>query len=113
MATLADIRRFALALPGAVEIAYGGARFAVGKKAFVHYWAQEDGFIFKLPHAHQELLFEVRPETFRPYQSGAMRWSWVDVAQLDRGEAKSLVTEAWSTLVPKKLSAALLAGAKP
>lgn len=109
MATLADIRRAALALPGASETAYGGARFGVGTKAFVHYYAKEDGYIFKLTHAHMEMLFEVRPDVFRPYRSGLMLWSWVEVPKLTRAEAKALVTEAWTTVVPKTVSAPYLA----
>jgi hypothetical protein len=109
MATLADIRRVALSLPGASEGDYGGPRFQVGKKAFAHYWVRDDAWIFKLPHARQELLFEVRPETFRPFRAGAMVWSYVDVPALSKAEARLLATEAWSTIVPKKVSAPILA----
>lgn len=109
MATLAQIREAALSLPGASEGDYGGPRFQVGKRAFIHYWARDDAWIFKLPHARQELLFEVRPEMFRPFRAGAMLWSYVDVAALARPEARRLTTEAWSTIVPKKVSAPVLA----
>lgn len=105
MATAADIRRAALTLPQAREIpTHHGAWFNVGKKTFVLYWAKEKRWIFKLPKPRQEFLFEVRPDTFTPYRAGAMLWSYVDIAKLDRAEAKQLVTEAWSTVVPKKLS---------
>lgn len=112
MAMLADIRCAALALPGASETAYGGARFGVGKKAFVHYWAKEDGYVFKLPRARMDMLFEVQPDVFRPYRSGAMLWSWVEVGKLTRGEAAALVTEAWTTIVPRSVSAPYLAAQK-
>ncbi len=112
MARLADIRRFALALPGASETSYGGARFGVGRKAFVHYWAKEDDYLFKLPRARQDILFEVRPEIFRPYRSGAMVWSWVAVPKLARAEAQLLVTQAWTTVAPRGLSRPYLDGAR-
>lgn len=103
MATPADFRRAALALPEAHEVQdRHGLWFNVGKKTFVVCWG--DRWVFKLPKARQEFLFEVRPETFTPFRAGAMLWSYVDIAKLDRAEAKQLVTEAWTTIVPKKLS---------
>ena len=111
MTTLEDIRRIALALPGAIEVDYRGNWFQVGKKAFVLYSATDDCWIFKLPHARQELLFEARPEVFRPYRAGALRWSYVDVDALTLAEAEDYVTDAWTTIVPKKVSGAYLARA--
>jgi hypothetical protein len=103
MATPADIRRAALALPQAHEVEdRHGTWFNVGNKTFVVRWG--DRWVFKLPKARQEFLFEVRPEIFTPFRAGAMLWSYVDIAKLDRAEAKQLVTEAWTTIVPKKLS---------
>jgi hypothetical protein len=105
MATPADIRRTALALPGAVEVAwYGKPGFNVGKKTFVCLWGPNERWIFKLPKPRQELLFEVRPEVFQPYRAGAMAWSFVDIEALTRAEAKLYVTEAWTSIVPKKVS---------
>lgn len=109
MATLADIRRAALALPGAREVEwYGAPGFNVGKKTFVCAWGREQRWIFKLPKPHQELLFEVRPEVFQPFRSGAMLWSYVAIEELTRAEAATLVTEAWSEVVPKKIARAYL-----
>jgi hypothetical protein len=60
----------------------------------------------KLSSAHQELLFEARPEVFRPMTAGALRWSFVDIDALDADEAAELVREAWTQIVPKKVSRA-------
>jgi len=104
MATLADIRKAALSLPGAVEVEwYGKPGFNVAKKTFVCAWGAEARWIFKLPKPHQELLFEVRPEVFQPFRAGAMLWSYVEIAALTKAEAKQLVTEAWTTVAPKKV----------
>lgn len=109
MATLADIRRTALALPGAVELdSHGGAWFNVGKKTFVLYWAKDERWIFKLPKPRQELLFEARPDVFQPFRAGAMVWSYVAIEELTRAEVTSLVTDAWTTIVPKKVARAHL-----
>jgi hypothetical protein len=112
MASLDDIRRTALALPGAVEgDMMGEVAFKVGRKGFVHAW--RGGFFMKLDKYHQELLFEARPDVFRPMIVGAMRWSWVEIAALDAEEMAELVREAWTQIVPKKISRAFAAAATP
>jgi hypothetical protein len=111
VATLADIRRAALKLPGAEELqSHGGSWFNVGKKTFVLYWAPHERWIFKLPKPRQELLFEARPDVFQPYRAGAMLWSYVAIEELTRAEVERYVTEAWTTIVPKKVASAHLAG---
>ncbi|MBI1187631.1 MAG: hypothetical protein GC206_09950 [Alphaproteobacteria bacterium] len=101
MATPADVRRAALALPGAHEVQdRHGIWFNVGKKTFIVCWG--DAWVFKLPKPRQELLFEARPEIFTPFRAGAMLWSTVDIAKLSRAETRHFVTEAWTTIVPKK-----------
>lgn len=111
MATLADVRKIALALPGAVELNdHGGAWFNVGKKTFVLYGFPSARWIFKLPKPRQELLFEARPDVFQPYRAGAMLWSYVDIAELTRAEVADFVTDAWTTIVPLRVSQACLSG---
>jgi hypothetical protein len=105
MARAADIRKAALALPGAHEVEwYGAPMFNVGKKTFVMLSARDKRWIFKLPHPRQDFLFEVRPEVFQLFRAGALRWSYVDIAALPAAEAKAFVLEAWTTIVPKKIS---------
>jgi hypothetical protein len=60
----------------------------------------------KLSSAHQELLFEARPDVFRPMIAGALRWSFVDIEQLEADELADLVREAWTQIVPKKVARA-------
>jgi hypothetical protein len=104
MATIDDVRRIALALPGAVELKdHGGNWFNVGKKTFVLYGFPSARWLFKLPKPRQELLFEARPDVFQPYRAGAMLWSYVDVAALESDEVESLVTDAWTEVAPKKV----------
>lgn len=103
MATPADVRKAALALPGVDEvIVYGGPMYKVGKKTFVCLWGKPKRWMFKLPHARQDILFEVRPEVFQRYQAGAMIWSYVEIEQLSRKECWELVIEAWKMAAPKK-----------
>jgi hypothetical protein len=107
VATWDDIRAVALTLPGAWENAwYGEPCFQVGKKGFVQ------GFrgrcIMKLERNHQELLFEARPDVFTRMTAGALRWSWVEIEALEPEEVQGLVLEAWTQIVPKKVSRAYL-----
>jgi hypothetical protein len=39
-----------------------------------------------------------------------MLWSYVDIAQLTRAEVVDFVTDAWTTIVPRKVAQAYLAG---
>lgn len=95
----------ALALPGVREVDYRGEPwFQVGSKGFV--CSSRGKIIMKLSSAHQELLFEARPDVFRPMIAGALRWSFVDIGALDADELAELVREAWTQIVPKKVSRA-------
>ena len=111
MATLDDLRRLALALPGAHEVTYkGDPWFNVGRKTFALYLHERDRAILKLERGHQELLFEIRPETFQKCKVATNYWSYVVLADLDAAELAALVREAWSLIVPKKVSRPFLAG---
>ena len=83
MASIEDLRRLALALPGAWETTYRGEPwFQVGKKSFALHW--KDRFILKLDKEHQHFLFEVRPQTFQPCPVGTGGvWSFVVLEDLD------------------------------
>jgi hypothetical protein len=107
VATWEDIRAVALTLPGAWENDWrGNPLFQVGKKGFVQTW---DGrVLMKLEKNHQELLFEARPDVFSPMNAGALRWSWVEIEALDPDEIADLVREAWTQIVPQKISRAFL-----
>jgi hypothetical protein len=104
------LRAAALALPGAREIDYRGEPWLqVGSKGFV--LRSQGQVIMKLERQHQEFLFEVRPEVFTPMTAGALRWSFVEISALDDEEAVALVREAWTQVVPKKVSRAFFAEA--
>ena len=78
----------------------------MGKKTFALHW--NDRVILKLDKGHQELLFEVRPETFQKCPVATGYWSYVEIDRLDEAELAALVREAWSTIVPKKVSRTVL-----
>ena len=111
MATWDDIRAAAMALPDVREVEWHGEPwFQVGSKGFVV--GSGGRVIMKLDRGHQELLFEVRPDVFSPMVVGRLRWSWVETDALEVDELAELVREAWTCVVPKKVSRAF-AGVEP
>ena len=85
----------------------GNPWFNVGKKTFA--LALDGRVVMKLDRGHQELLFEIRPETFRKLPVATHYWAEVEIGRLDEPELAELVLEAWSQIVPKKISKPYLA----
>jgi hypothetical protein len=109
--TLDDLRRLSLALPGAHEVTYkGDPWFNVSKKTFA--LNVRGRTILKLERQHQEFLFEVRPDTFSKCPVATSYWSYVEIDRLDDAELADLVLEAWSQIVPKKISRPVLEAAR-
>jgi hypothetical protein len=110
MATYADLKRLGLALSGAEFFhLMGQPGLRANGKTFALWWPPEDTTILKLDREHQMMLFDVRPDVFTPCKVGiGAVWSYVEIAKLGRAELKSLVTEAWTQVVPKKTSRAYL-----
>ncbi|GEM_PF-1978159 len=108
MASYVQIRRFGLTLPGAAEVIhFGQSWLVVGKKTFALWSADRGLAIMKLEREHQQFLFDVRSDTFTPCKVGTGGiWSYVDVGKLTKKEAEALTLEAWTQVVPKKLSRA-------
>jgi hypothetical protein len=50
----------------------------------------------------------VRPETFGKFRFGPNCWAYVELSHLDDAELAELVREAWSQVVPKKVSKTFL-----
>lgn len=83
----------------------------MGTKSFA--LAIDGRVILKLDRGHQELLFEVRPETFSKCPVATGYWSYVEIDQINEAELTELVLEAWTQIVPKKVSRGYLAGSPP
>lgn len=109
MATFAELRRFGLALPDAIEHPHmGQPSLRVCGKMFALWWEPSKTTIMKLEREHQMMLFEVRPKVFAPCKVGTGMWSYVDISKLTGAELNALVAEAWSQVVPKKLRGAAI-----
>jgi hypothetical protein len=88
----------------------GDPWFNVGKKTFALHWRGRT--ILKLDKEHQAFLFEVRPETFSKCRVGTGYWSFVELDRLEDAELADLVLEAWSSIVPKRVSRPVIEAAK-
>lgn len=88
----------------------GNPWFNVGKKTFA--LVLDGRVILKLDRGHQELLFEIRPETFRKFPVATVHWSQVEIGDLDEAELADLVRGAWAQVVPKKVSRPVLEAAR-
>src|ERR1700748_3855751 len=95
-ATDADLRKIALALPGAEEKShFGTPDFRIGGHIFAQMSDKKDEAILKLQPAHQEMLFEASPQTFKPEIWGKLRWTRVMLSKISAEDLKSLVREAY------------------
>jgi len=101
------LRKIALSLPGTQEVIdRHGHWFNIGTKSFaLHGWTPNGQWIFKLPMARQMMLFDTRPETFRPMRAGRLLWSFVAVENLSDAELRDLLVAAWRVVASRKLQA--------
>jgi len=101
----ADVHRLAGALDGVEEKShFGSPSFRFGGRIFIQTSTEKNEAIFKLSPVHQEILFETRPDAFRPEAWGAIRWTRIFLDRVPRGELEALVQEAYDqvALAPKK-----------
>lgn len=102
MATAAEVRKLALALAGVEEKDhFGSPSFRAGGRIFIQTGDDKNEAIFKLSPMHQEILFETRPDAFRPEIWGAIRWTRVCLDAIAAGELQSLVREAYDQVTGK------------
>ena len=99
------VRRFALALPNAVEQeTWGIPTFRVRKKIFAMFAESEREAWIKSTHDEQRALTQMDPETFFvPPYVGPSGWVGVRFRTVDRDEMRELLTEAWRLTAPKRL----------
>jgi hypothetical protein len=107
------VRRFALALPEAVEQeTWEQPTFRVRKKIFVMLSDGEREAWVKSTHDEQRALTFMDPDTFYvPPYVGPSGWVGVRLRTADRDEMRDLITEAWRMTAPKRLVEAFDEGA--
>lgn len=114
---LAEVRRIALALPGAGEKVSHGRPAFYTKKVFAYYggsqrldgdWVQHDQSIMVLPDADERRALLEDPRCFVPAYLGPSGWLGVDLGgQTDWSEVAELVDASYRRTAPARLVAEL------
>ncbi|HEU5058735.1 MAG TPA: MmcQ/YjbR family DNA-binding protein [Kofleriaceae bacterium] len=112
MVTIEDVRRVALSLPRSEEhLIRGRVKFRVGRIVYLAFSRDEMIMGFAFPKEWRAALVEAEPEKFQMPEPADLRYHWVCVRMnaIDPAEMRTLVTEAWRMVVPKRVAAAHLA----
>jgi hypothetical protein len=108
MITVEDVRSLAVTLPRTTEAyVYGRVKFRVGQIVYLAFSRDETELGFAFPKEEREWLVGTEPEKFKLPPESELRWNWVVVrlAAIDVAELHDLVVDAWSMVVPKRVSA--------
>jgi hypothetical protein len=101
MSSCADVRKFALALEGVEEVDHWGRpAFRTKRRIFITLRPNEERAMFHIPEAHQELLFEIRPQSFAPLHWGKTTRCFINLKKVPIREIAALVREAWEYAGP-------------
>lgn len=113
MVTIDDVREIAAELPRSYEVLVRGrVKFRVGRIVYLAFSRDQTLMGFAFPKEEREWLVGTRPDTFLMPRESDLRYQWVVVrlAAIDQDEMRELVIDAWSMVVPKKLSASYRVG---
>ena len=108
-ASYAQVREWALALPGAEEIfvaEWGHPTLRVNNKMFAAGAPESTMMSVKASTVDQAELIAGDPETFSiAAYTGRYGWVRVNLSTVDPGELRELIVEAWRRTAPKPLVA--------
>jgi hypothetical protein len=108
MVTIADVRRFAEALPRSTEALVGGrVKFRVGRIVYLSFSRDESVMGFAFPKEQRDWLVGGTPDKFMQPDRSDLRYHWVLVrlAAIEETEMRELVLDAWRMVVPKSVAA--------
>jgi hypothetical protein len=113
MVTIDDVREIAAGLPRSYEVLVRGrVKFRVGRIVYLAFSRDQTLMGFAFPKEEREWLVGTHPETFLMPRESDLRHQWVVVRlpAIGPDELCELVIDAWSMVVPKKLSAGYQVG---
>src|SRR5258708_5663267 len=113
MVTVADVRQFAMTLPGSYEALVGGrVKFRVGRIVYLSFSRDETVMGFGFPKDERDWLVGGSPDKFKQPDKSNLPYPWVLVrmAAIDETEMRELVLDAWRMVVPKRVAAAFGGG---
>ncbi len=86
----------------------GRLRFRVGQLVYVAFSLDEAVMGFAFPREERSALVEGDPHRFTMPSDSDLRFNWVHarLAAFDRTEARELVVDAWTMVVPQKVARA-------
>jgi hypothetical protein len=105
--TADDIRRVAIVLPRTTEhLIRDRVKFRVGAIVYAAISPDETTMGFGFPKEEREALVRSEPDKFHMPIPSDMRFHWVraTMAALDVAEMTELIIDAWTMVVPKKVS---------
>jgi len=105
--TIDDVRALTAGLPRSYEVfVRGRVKFRVGQIVYLAFSRDETLMGFAFPKEEREWLVGTEPEKFLMPRPSDLRYNWVVVrlAAIDEDEMRDLVIEAWSMVVPRRLS---------
>lgn len=99
MTTVADVKKFAMSLPGVTEVDhFGRPSFRTKKRIFAI--IRPDGLFLHLPDERKEFLFEAAPDTFVKYMWGKTANVIVQLDKTGKRELEGLIREAYESALP-------------
>lgn len=113
MVTVEDVRRVVRPLPRSTEhLIRDRVKFRVGSIVYVAFSRDETVMGFAFPRAERDALVASAPHVFHLPGASDLRFQWVQAwpAALDEPQMTELVLDAWRMVVPRKVSAAYVAG---
>ena len=99
MATIRDIKKLALSLPGVSEVDhFGRPSFRTRKRIFAV--IRPDGLFLHLPEERKEFLFEAAPDVFVRKMWGKRSYMVVQLDRIGKAELEGLIREAHAGAIP-------------
>jgi hypothetical protein len=107
-ATVDDVRAVAAGLPRSYEVVVRGRlKFRIGQIVWLAFSHDQTVMGFSFPKELRQALVESDPVKFSLPDASNMRFNWV-IVRLDTinlEEMQEIVVDAWSTVVPRFVSA--------
>lgn len=114
--TKAQVRKIALAFPGALEKpSYGKPSFFIEKKFFTRLRAEDNSLVMHVGSIEQrDMMLELDPQTYfitEHYKD----WPGllVRISKITPAELKTMLDRRWREIAPKRLVREMDGGAKP
>jgi hypothetical protein len=110
--TIDDVRALASGLPRSSEgIVKDQVRFRVGRIVYLGFSRDERLMGFAFPKEERDALVNAEPDKFLLPEKSTLRYNWaaVRLEKIDVREMREIVLDAWSMVVPKRVSADYLA----